>query len=954
MRWSPFLSLLAVSSAFVQSAEARETGDVLGTVTDAEGLPVPGAVLVLSGVELAGERTTTASDDGTFRFTGLNPGEYEIAVTRNDALIARAVVRVALETTTYADIVTTLGGEISDEMVVVFQPVVDVTQSAFSTSLGEDTIQNLPVGRSYQDVVNTIPGVTGRIDTSGGGGGDGNPSVRGEGQYGNNYMLDGVSTRDPASKTFGVSVNFDAIEEIQVYTDGAPAEFGQFTGMFVNVATKDGGDEHHGSAAIFYSQHAWLDDQYPIFDPEEEKEVPTTKARFRSPVFNGTAGGPLIEEKLWYFTAADLGRDWYVPEGLDEDAAITTSSGRFLGKLTWFPSPIATLRYQFLADYGYSGSYDASQLVQPEATSDRKDLTLAQTFTAELEPNEQNRFELRAGFTNINIDVVPSSGDSAIPSRLDEQGVLHDNATEYDRNDRNRVGGALIYQLRLADLLGVHKIRTGAEYWYLIEKRDILNTGETTIEWIDQNGNPTGEQREVGTRYMSGDGYPCEQQDYADCGVREHWTNVGPLGNTVQTTTLFIQDDWQPFRGLTINAGARLDMEDGRNDEGERPITQDPAELNKAPGRRFEGELGPLVMPAPRLGFAWDPLRTGKTKVTGHYGQYYDLAGNNLWSWSNARSASGFVRYARNAGGDWVWSNTQDPEGSPLIYEEGMKPARMDKLNLGVERELFTDFSMGIRGILSRSTNVPEDVDTNLDDWYIMNSPIKERRYRAVELTVQKNFDSVWQLYGSYTLQESYGHTPGQFELAPGAASGSDGNNVGVYLDDVGERDIREQFYETDNGWILEGFKGLGRYSVTDPEFKDEAGWYGYLPYHSFHAIKLNGSYTAPWGSTLGLVYEFDSGHAWQKRTFVPFYGYDAFGQGRGSRFMPAVHYVDMRIAHTFDLRRTGSLEATLDVFNVPGFASAITYFENDAPGFGSTLYRQSPRSIRFGIKYRY
>jgi hypothetical protein len=126
------------------------------------------------------------------------------------------------------------------------------------------------------------------------------------------------------------------------------------------------------------------------------------------------------------------------------------------------------------------------------------------------------------------------------------------------------------------------------------------------------------------------------------------------------------------------------------------------------------------------------------------------------------------------------------------------------------------------------------------------------------------------------------------------------------------------------------------------------------MPYHSFHMIKVNGSYTMPWGTTLGLVYEFDSGHAWQKRTFIPFYGYDGHGQGRGTRFMPAVHYVDVRVAHTFTFRKDMSLELTFDIFNLPGFFQPITYYENDAAGFGSTLYRQTPRSLRAGLKFRW
>jgi hypothetical protein len=86
----------------------------------------------------------------------------------------------------------------------------------------------------------------------------------------------------------------------------------------------------------------------------------------------------------------------------------------------------------------------------------------------------------------------------------------------------------------------------------------------------------------------------------------------------------------------------------------------------------------------------------------------------------------------------------------------------------------------------------------------------------------------------------------------------------------------------------------------------------------------------------------------------VPFYGYDAFGEGRGTRMMPAVHYVDVRAAHQIDFSEHTSLELSLDVFNLPGFAQSITYFENDTVGFGSTLYRQAPRSIRATVKYRW
>lgn len=977
----PFPSLFALLCATIEVAEAAETGNIQGEVVDEAGVPVGAAEVILSGPNLAGERRTQTNEDGTFRFVNLAPDVYEITVEFRGARIARAEVRVALNTTTAVPITAKMGG-VSEEIEVVYQPVVDTTSASFGQALSEEQIQKLPVGRSYQDVVETIPGVYGRVDTSDGGEGDGNPSVRGEGQYGNNYFIDGVSTRDPATKTFGQNVNFDAIENIQVFTDGAPAEYGQFTGMIVNVVTKDGGDEHHGSAAAFYSQHAFFDPEYDLLDLSAEREVPTAKGRFRAPSFSGTAGGPVVEEKLWYFTALDLNYDWSLGEGIDpadyegDELPDTTAwGGQFIGKLTWFASSDWTLRYILGGSYQSYGLYDVGQFVDPEAASDEIDWDQSHRLTATFTPAPTDTIEFGFGYLNTNLDSVPHSGDVEAPAYQDEQGVLHGNAYNFDYNDRNRIGGTVKYTRLVERLLGQHEWKTGAEYYYLVDTRDLIHTGAVNVDgaeevqWIESNGAPGDldgdEYPQLGTEYHATPGYPCEQPDFSDCGIREHWTTVGPLSLTTHTAAVFLQDQWQPWSRLTINAGVRVDMEDGLANNGRRPPSRLPEEAGVFDRtQRYKGFYGPIFMPAPRVGLVLDPMDDDKMKVSAHYGQYYDIAGSDLFSWANTRSADGFVRYVRDDEGNWVWSNTQDPTGHPLWYDENLKPPHNDKLNVGIEREMIHDLSIGVRGILSSTTDIPEDVDTDLSDWYIMNVPIKERHYRALEITVNKQFDEVWQLYGAYTLSESYGHLPGQFELPYGAGAGSNGNNVGVYLDDIGEQSVRENYYE-DTAWcsfspglcdvLIQGFKGLGHYSVTDPEYYDEAGWYGYLPYHSFHLITLAGSYTAPFGTTFSAVYEFDSGHAWEKKTLVPFYGYDGFGEGRGSRFMPPVHYVDLGVAHTIPLgAEDRELEARLDVFNVPGFAQAITYYSSDAPGFGYTVARQSPRSIRVSAKFRY
>ncbi len=383
-------------------------------------------------------------------------------------------------------------------------------------------------------------------------------------------------------------------------------------------------------------------------------------------------------------------------------------------------------------------------------------------------------------------------------------------------------------------------------------------------------------------------------------------------------------------------------------------------------GEKILGEW----MPAPRLGAAWDITNDSKTLLSVNAGRYYDLNGNAFAEWGDTRSAYSYDYYVNSADGYQLrWS--QGSEATPLVYctEESimaqpeedqaalieacgglntLKPYHMDKLVLSFQREILPLFALGVKGIISTTRDLPEDV--NYDDyyWVITNPEEKRRDYRALEFTAERKFDDVWQLLASYTLSESMGTTPGQFETASGSSWGGDGNGVGVYADDVNDMDTRSEYFESGWGRYLNGLYGLGTSS-------DNAGWYGYLPYHSFHIIKVSGSYTLPFGTTLGAVYEFDSGHAWQKRGWVALYAdYMAFPEGRGSRFMPAVHYIDLRAAHKFTFNNENTLEFTVDVFNVPDLSQAITYYENDNAMLGMTMYRQSPRSIRLGMKYTY
>jgi len=418
----------------------------------------------------------------------------------------------------------------------------------------------------------------------------------------------------------------------------------------------------------------------------------------------------------------------------------------------------------------------------------------------------------------------------------------------------------------------------------------------------------------------------------------------------------FIQDDGTLAKRLTINAGVRVDHELLLN--------------NGKPRQKVISQ----TMPAPRLGVAWDVTGDNKTKASLNAGRYYDLNGNTYADWAATRSASVYGQFENDGNGDYNRVFLQDPTAEPLVYctrqsldgiasgshpeteevarracgDRTLRPYHLDKLAIGLEREILRNLAIGIRGILSETRNLPEDVDWDLDTWVIANPAEKLRRYRALEFTVNHRFNGRFQLLGSYTLSESKGHMPGQFETSSGGAQGSNGNQVGVYMDDIYSQEVRDLYLDSGYGWLVDGLNGLGRPGAT-------AGHYGYLPYHSFHNFKLSGGYTAPFGTTFSAVWEVDSGQAWQKRGYVDVYqDYNSFPEGRGVRFMPAVNYLDVRLAHRVQMGNDRNVEITADFFNLLDLQTPITYYQNDNELFGKTMFRQSPRSVRLGARFTY
>lgn len=1018
-------SLVPLAVLVAPDAEAATTGAVRGQVLDDQGLPVPNATVVITGENIAGERTVTTDGNGEFRTLGLPPGPKEVLVRKDGFAPTRYTVTIRLDETAFVPVtLKSAQGAVEEIIVEETLPVVDATRSAVSQQMTTDLLQNVPVGRSYQSAVNMVPGVYGRVDTQNGGPSTGNPSVRGEGQYGNNYLVDGISTRDPATKTFGSNVNFDAIQEIQVFTDGYPAEFSNATGMLVNVVTKDGGNEHFGSASYYLDisacndlfakddgladikLRALTDEEfdvdtdadlakyeetyaengcyYMVRDSVLGKEIPTRKRSTFDHELALTAGGPILEDKLWYFGAATFKyfNDRY--EGQSVASPYLGSTWQAMGKVTWFASSTLSVQGQVSASGTGIDNYETSPLFSTEAQARREQTNFSPLITTRYRPSEKTEFELKLTYWTMSLDQIPmcvnADGSSkseeeclADPSVQDENSYYTTNYDSFDYNDRNRLGGSLKWTQLVEGVFGDHKFKTGLEYWKVASSRELVYTGQGWDDFFDSQSwsDPASVEDTSGYLFYKDEagGYPCtEEANYTDCAGYRQSAIVDPIPGSSNLFGFFIQDDWS-VDPVTFNLGFRIDHETDFQSDNTKIID--------------------FWMPAPRFGAAWDITQDSKTVLTVNAGRYYDINGTDFVQWANTRSSNKYSEYRTNGDGTYSLDYQQDPAGNPLIYctqeslaqlndvyeesdgergydeattdvlwsdycgGETLKPYHMDKIVVGFKREIVPLLAVGVKGIMSHSEDFPEDLDYDLDYWIVTNpvnpdgTSAKVRDYKALELTVERKFDGVWQMLGSYTLSESTGHMPGQFEIASGGATGSDGNEVGVYLDDIADQATRDFFFEAGYGWLLDGLAGLGR--------PGDDSYYGYLPYHSFHQIKLAGSYMLPSNTTIGAVYEFDSGHAWQKRGEVYLYGdYFSFPEGRGTRFMPPVHYVNLRVAQSIQFNDRQDLEISLDAFNVLDLETPVTYYENEGEAFGEVMYRQSPLAFRLGATFNY
>ncbi|HZT60562.1 MAG TPA: carboxypeptidase regulatory-like domain-containing protein, partial [Pyrinomonadaceae bacterium] len=310
-----FLCCLALACLAPATASAQTfRGTILGTVTDPRGAVVPNANVTAKNTGTGLERTTTTDGEGNYTIAELPIGTYSVIVKATGFetfTVGNVVVEVASERR--ADVSLAVVGT-TDQFTVFANTQVETTTNTLGGTIETKEVESLPVnGRDFTKFLVLVPGSTG--DPSGATdspGSFGLFSSNGNRGRSNNYLLDGTDMNDgyrnlPAINEAGVFGTPATILPVESIAEAAvlsnfEAEFGRNSGAIVNIVTKSGTNDFHGSLFEFFRNDAL--DARNFFNPE-----PDPKTAFRNNQFGGSVGGPIRKNKTFFFAAYEGQRE---------------------------------------------------------------------------------------------------------------------------------------------------------------------------------------------------------------------------------------------------------------------------------------------------------------------------------------------------------------------------------------------------------------------------------------------------------------------------------------------------------------------------------------------------------------------------------------------------------------------------------------------------------------------
>ena len=681
-----FLALLLIHSVAMHiDVQAQVAGGTItGTVVDSSGRVIPNANVSITNLATGINRTVTTNEDGLYIAPNLLPASYELTFTapgfKTDV---RTGIELTVGATVTSNMTMQVGGAKETIQVQTEAPDVQLATSDISAVVNATTVRELPLnGRSWTDLATLQPGVN-RIltqpdfaaGTDRGNRGFGQQlTISGARPQQNNYRLDGVSLNDYANgapgSVLGGSLGVDAIQEFSVLTSNYSAEYGKTSGGVVNAITRSGTNQIHGSAYEFVRNSA-LDARNFFDDPTQP--IPPYKRN----QFGGAVGGPIVKNRTFFFADYEANRSnkgistvATVPSVIARTGALCSNPDNPDPKkvctpfnvtvdpsaqayFTFYPTPqnplvgsngdlgvftfagqqvvnenflTARVDHRFSDKDSLFGSYmyDRTPYSAPDGLNNVEFDTLTSRQFASVEethiftPRFANSFRIGGNHEAVANNqsqkaINPDSnridlgvGGSAFAGRAATQVLIGGGVSDFTGG----VGGSPTYfyhwnSVQLYDdaffTKGTHSIRFG-----VAAERMLLNVVADT----DPNGI---------WNFDNLQGFLTNQPTKFQGGIA---STLSPRNLRQTLFGAYLQDDWHARSNLTLNLGLRYEMSTVISEtNGKLANLRNITDAVAHTGNPFFGN--PTLKDfEPRFGFAWDPLKNGKTAVRGGIGMF--------------------------------------------------------------------------------------------------------------------------------------------------------------------------------------------------------------------------------------------------------------------------------------------------------------------------------------------
>ncbi|MDQ3279873.1 MAG: TonB-dependent receptor [Acidobacteriota bacterium] len=786
MKFSRFLAVLAMLllasvSVFAQSST---TGALTGTVTT-DGAPLPGATVTVTSPQAQGSRTAVTDANGNYNIPGLPPGDYTVRVELQGLQTVTRNARVTLSGTARVDADLRVSAVTESITVTASAPATLETQEV-QTNFDAELIENLPVARTLIGTVNLAPGV----NQNGPGGAT---TISGGFAYDSTFTVDGAVVNEVLR---GQPQNLfieDAIQETTVQTGAISAEFGRFTGGVVSAVTKSGGNEFTGSLRSSLNNPLWTA-QGALNEPRPESKI--------VPVYEGTLGGYLLRDRLWFFTA---GR-YYT---LDTDASLGVTGAN--------EAPIAYTRGdeerrmevkltgQLTSRHTLAGTYfdiSREQTNNPFGTPYELKVIDAQrelpnTFlTFNYNGVLSDNLLVEALYAKQDFSFVGAGGDGPAPpnrgtnisfSGIGRAGypVFCGTCGDEERNNSN-AKAKLSYFLSSKGL-GTHNLSAGFEtYEDMLMSNNHQSASDFSVITYGATKNDL-------TRGANGELLVTIPGNGNSLII--YWPILElSQGNSFRTRSLFVNDKWDLNQKLSFNIGARYDQNRGENQQGVAVADDDNI--------------------SPRVGVTYDLFGNGRLRANASYSVYASKIANGNVGDASSGAGSPSILYWYYYGPDIVKQNTDTAldtmfnwfnsigginnreegifggggaAGVSTVIREPLESPQVSEFTVGLGGQLGNngflrvdyqsrDWSNFYTSYTNKETGIVTDplLGFQTEVGVVENSDEFERKYRAVLLQGSYRLFNRVNLGGNYTWSTLKGNIEGETSgSGPVTAQGS-------------------------------------------------------------------------------------------------------------------------------------------------------------------------------------